>query len=793
MRTRIQKYTAFNVLAMMFFQIMIPFQVSAASNDEVVYPLKQISKLECRFEDFDTLASNCKESLPILKTKDYKKYATKNGWYNDFTRIYTVLWGSSYKYGWDVGNGWHLGTDIATAKWTPVYSIADGKVVKVGNDVAWGKHVSIEHTVRGKKIVSNYAHLSKINVSQWDKVDVSEKIWEVWSTGNSTWNHLHFQIDLPHLFHPYYYNWNSCPYSYYEISESDKCFDELGEHTLDPLNFLETSGAILDKIDIVTEKVTSSHSTSKSPEYDYSIFSTTISPEWDGTRSQIKEVQRIYKDLGYYDGKISGNYDDLEDALIDYQIDRWVIISRDDIGSGWFGPKTRAQTQQDYTKFLKSWEALVVRGNNSSTTSTVRKVWNTKTTVDKVSRASLLTREEIEAMEVQEFLKKYDINFSESISQIQEGATKTTILQVTDSKERGFKWNTPGNVTFEYDTSKISVFPEKFYHFTGGEREIYITGKQSGHTTLKVKIGDVIIKSFSISIGTGWDTPHPESGKIYIDPYSVLWDTKTAIVLMKDQYGNKLVKSRYDGNFEITSRDGIEYCIKRGTVQNIKALYKRKCFEEEYSQSLSFNYDDTIGGLLMFDYRILDTESATLELKINGNTNVIAKETVKTQVPQWLTTRYEYFEDVIQSLSLWITNGIRNDYFLQDKNLSQYDAKNWIANTIKQMAFTDKDEQLKKLKKEVVSKYTYMTREEFLRMSVQYLWINQISLNTKDYKDLWEKQELLVASLVGNQYEWKDGFWEDYFQPDKDISRWEAAYLLMRILEKQWDSFLVRR
>jgi len=79
MRTRIQKYTAFNVLAMMFFQIMIPFQVSAASNDEVVYPLKQISKLECRFEDFDTLASNCKESLPILKTKDYKKYATKNG------------------------------------------------------------------------------------------------------------------------------------------------------------------------------------------------------------------------------------------------------------------------------------------------------------------------------------------------------------------------------------------------------------------------------------------------------------------------------------------------------------------------------------------------------------------------------------------------------------------------------------------------------------------------------------------------------------------------------------------
>jgi len=72
-----------------------------------VYPLKEISKLECRFQDFKDLGSNCKESLPILKTKDYGKYAKQNGGYNKFTRLYTVLWGSSYKYGWDVGHGGH--------------------------------------------------------------------------------------------------------------------------------------------------------------------------------------------------------------------------------------------------------------------------------------------------------------------------------------------------------------------------------------------------------------------------------------------------------------------------------------------------------------------------------------------------------------------------------------------------------------------------------------------------------------------------------------------------------------
>jgi hypothetical protein len=76
--------------------------ISEASSSEIVYPLKQISRLDCRFEDFDTLSGDCKQDLPILHTKDYEKYATLNGGYNDYTRLYTVLWGASYTYGWDI-------------------------------------------------------------------------------------------------------------------------------------------------------------------------------------------------------------------------------------------------------------------------------------------------------------------------------------------------------------------------------------------------------------------------------------------------------------------------------------------------------------------------------------------------------------------------------------------------------------------------------------------------------------------------------------------------------------------
>ena len=69
---------------------------------DMVYPIGQMSKVECRFQNFSTLSSECKMDLPILKTQDYTKY--KND-YSLYRRVYTILWGATYNYGWDVGNG----------------------------------------------------------------------------------------------------------------------------------------------------------------------------------------------------------------------------------------------------------------------------------------------------------------------------------------------------------------------------------------------------------------------------------------------------------------------------------------------------------------------------------------------------------------------------------------------------------------------------------------------------------------------------------------------------------------
>lgn len=151
---------------------------------------------------------------------------------------------------------------------------------------------------------------------------------------------------------------------------------------------------------------------------------------------------------------------------------------------------------------------------------------------------------------------------------------------------------------------------------------------------------------------------------------------------MKDQYGNKLVKTQYDGNYEVVSSDDVLYCIKRGTIQDIKALYKRKCLDEEFTKTLNFDYRDTVGGVLLFDYKVLDTARIEFEVKTVGNGKVLAKDTVKTQTPKGLETDYEYFSEVIQSLSNWVTSGITNGYYAEDKQVSQHDAVTWIKNIL---------------------------------------------------------------------------------------------------------------
>jgi len=85
----------------------------------------------------------------------------------------------------------HLGIDYRGRVGTPIYAIADGKVIYAGWMRGYGKVVKIAH---GSGVVSLYAHQSKILVKNGQKVKAKEVIGKVGSTGRSTGPHLHLGV-----------------------------------------------------------------------------------------------------------------------------------------------------------------------------------------------------------------------------------------------------------------------------------------------------------------------------------------------------------------------------------------------------------------------------------------------------------------------------------------------------------------------------------------------------------------------------------------------------------------------
>ena len=89
----------------------------------------------------------------------------------------------------------HEGIDIAAPKGTPIHAAANGLIVASSSSLkgysGYGRIIIIDH---GKGIRTLYAHNSKNRVKSGSCIRTGEIIGEVGSTGNSTGNHLHFEV-----------------------------------------------------------------------------------------------------------------------------------------------------------------------------------------------------------------------------------------------------------------------------------------------------------------------------------------------------------------------------------------------------------------------------------------------------------------------------------------------------------------------------------------------------------------------------------------------------------------------
>lgn len=90
---------------------------------------------------------------------------------------------------------YHSGTDIAAPEGTPILAAADGTVTIANAIDSWGGgygyHIKVKHNDTYDTL---YAHCSSICVTVGQEVKQGEIIGYVGTTGNSTGNHLHFEV-----------------------------------------------------------------------------------------------------------------------------------------------------------------------------------------------------------------------------------------------------------------------------------------------------------------------------------------------------------------------------------------------------------------------------------------------------------------------------------------------------------------------------------------------------------------------------------------------------------------------
>ncbi len=214
---------------------------SLPNNANLVYPLHQVSTLECRNQPFSTLSDNCKINLPLINQANYDSYQDNPV----YTGIYTALWGASYQQPRNQSVGAHYAVDIATARWTPLYALADGEVYAAEFNSAYGNVVKIKFKYAGEVFYAIYAHMDSFSVKKGDSVKKGQKIWEVGNSGTTfgaLWGfHVHFEIDRDAGGRPAY-AFSGCPdlnKGHSAIIAQGLCRVQMIQYTKDPIMFLE--------------------------------------------------------------------------------------------------------------------------------------------------------------------------------------------------------------------------------------------------------------------------------------------------------------------------------------------------------------------------------------------------------------------------------------------------------------------------------------------------------------------------------------------------------------------------
>jgi murein DD-endopeptidase MepM/ murein hydrolase activator NlpD len=145
--------------------------MGGGSTNKVSYDLSYLQFLEERADYLHTSIRGIPLGYPV-----YGRITSHMGWRKN-------PFGGGYEF--------HSGIDIYAPQGSKVLATADGVVVFAGWYGDYGKTVIIRHP---SGYLTLYAHLSKIDVREGQRVKAGDVVGRVGSTGRSTGSHLHYEV-----------------------------------------------------------------------------------------------------------------------------------------------------------------------------------------------------------------------------------------------------------------------------------------------------------------------------------------------------------------------------------------------------------------------------------------------------------------------------------------------------------------------------------------------------------------------------------------------------------------------
>jgi murein DD-endopeptidase MepM/ murein hydrolase activator NlpD len=162
----------------------------------------EVSAFPDRYQNYEPVADAILEALTRTRHEAGEAGAPL---VPETTRVVFPLPAGTYSdtssFGWRIDRftgerEFHKGSDLAAASGTPILSIADGVVTFAGRRSGYGNLIIVEHTVRGARVASSYAHMwdAGIHVVAGSSVTAGQHIGDVGSSGRSSGPHLHLEI-----------------------------------------------------------------------------------------------------------------------------------------------------------------------------------------------------------------------------------------------------------------------------------------------------------------------------------------------------------------------------------------------------------------------------------------------------------------------------------------------------------------------------------------------------------------------------------------------------------------------